>query len=142
MSNLEHGKVLNALRKKKPEHMEDFVGLYVTKIEGGLKDDNELTLHCDPYSSIRFFHSQDCCESVAIEDVCGDWNDILGEQLTECREATNVEAPDRKVDSYESITWTFYIFSSVKGSVTVRWLGESNGYYSESVDCEIRNNLK
>ena len=78
-----------------------------------------------------FFHSQDCCENVRLEDITGDLTDLVGypllqaELVTEC--STNGEWG-------ESVTWSFYKFATVKGSVTVRWLGESNGYYSETVD--------
>ena len=81
-----------------------------------------------------FFHSQDCCESVSINDIVGDLSDLVGDPLLIADEVSG-ETPVGFEDEYhESVTWTFYKFATRKGYVDVRWLGESNGYYSESVD--------
>jgi len=79
-----------------------------------------------------FFHQQDCCESVRIEDIVGDLSDLEGEPLLVAEEVSGETPAD--FEAYESYTWTFYKFATRKGYVDVRWLGESNGYYSESVD--------
>jgi hypothetical protein len=67
-----------------------------------------------------FSHQQDCCERVDINDIVGD---LQGKTPVDFNE-----------EDHESVTWTFYKFATRKGYVDVRWLGESNGYYSESVD--------
>lgn len=84
------------------------------------------------------YHDQDCCESVTIEDICGDLKDLIGDPLLIAEEVkhepdVNPEGVPSKVYQ-DSFTWTFYKLGTRKGCVTVRWYGESNGYYSESVD--------
>lgn len=83
--------------------------------------------------SFVFFHIQDCCEHVRIEDICGELSDLAGSPILLAEETS--ESRDTE---YGSETWTFYRFATFGGSVTVRWLGESNGYYSESVSFEWR----
>lgn len=97
-----------------------------------------LIFTTDTGRKFRFFHDQDCCESVSIEDICGDLNDLIGSPIVKAEEATSAENPQgvKASDYQDSFTWTFYHFSTAKGTVTVRWYGESNGYYSESVDFE------
>jgi hypothetical protein len=51
-------------------------------------------------------------------------------------EVSSEKIPDHYDTYYDSSTWTFYKFATMKGSVTVRWLGTSNGYYSEGVSYE------
>ena len=81
-----------------------------------------------------FAHSQDCCESVDINDIVGDLQDLVGEPLLLAEEVQGETPVDFNEAEYESVTWTFYKFATRKGYVDVRWLGESNGYYSEGVD--------
>ena len=79
-----------------------------------------------------FAHQQDCCESVDINDIVGDLQDLVGTPLLVAEEVSGATEPDE--EHYESYTYTFYKFATRKGYVDVRWLGESNGYYSEGVD--------
>lgn len=73
-------------------------------------------------------------------DIAGDFQDLLGspvllaEEVISDNETPEGVKPQDQAD--DSFTWTFYKLSTIKGSVTIRWYGESNGYYSESVDFE------
>lgn len=82
------------------------------------------------------FHERDCSETVYIEDICGDINNLIGSPLS-MAECVTKENSDTSYEDGCSITWTFYKLATVKGYVTIRWYGESNGWYSEKVDFGI-----
>lgn len=96
---------------------------------------DELVFTPDNGKKYKLYHHQNCCESVSIEDVIGDLNDLIGSPILMAEEVTSGENPaDITKEDQCSFTWTFYKLATIKGYVTVRWYGESNGYYSESVD--------
>ena len=110
----------------------ELLGKTLTAIEKSQAND-ELIFTVDDGTQYKMFHRQDCCEGVSIEDVNGDLQDLVGSPITQAEESSNSE--ENKPSEYsESWTWTFYKLATIKGYVTIRWLGESNGYYSESVD--------
>lgn len=80
------------------------------------------------------FHSQDCCENVTLNDVCGELTDLLFSPILQAEENSNQDPIAGVTPGDDSFTWTFYRIATLKGQVVFRWLGESNGYYSESVD--------
>ena len=114
-------------------NVSEMVGKTVVRIEN--KSDYELRFHMEDGSYYLMQHFQDCCERVSIEDIAGDLDDLVGSPLVRAEERTSKDF-DTGSDRDDSYLWTFYEFATVKGSVTIRWYGESNGYYSVSVDLE------
>lgn len=106
----------------------DLLGQVIIKITKSEFEINMLTLNGNKY---RMHHVQDCCESVYIKDITGDLQDLLDHPI-QLAEAVSKQANSDECS--ECGTWTFYKLSTVKANVTITWLGESNGYYSESVD--------
>ena len=84
---------------------------------------------------LLLYHDQDCCESVWLEAVVGEVKDLLGSPLLVAEERTQYY--DASPDSYGDLEYTFYEFATVKGSLNLCWRGESNGYYSTSVDIAV-----
>lgn len=119
----------------KQKNFSELKGKTLIAIDGLESGKDRVTFVCADGSEFLMYHSQDCCESVNIDDVVGDVNDLLNSEILIAEERTSDQNPAGvKMEYQDSFTWTFYELATNKGSVTIRWYGESNGYYSESVD--------
>ena len=107
--------------------IDDMIGKVYTSVtrpwDDGITFENES-------ERVEFYHIQDCCEDVWIEDITGNLSDLEGAPIIMAEEAVSIGESKH----HDSVTWTFYKFATAKGYVTVRWYGTSNGWYSESVD--------
>ena len=99
-------------------------------------DEESVTFENDKVRYV-LYHNQDCCESVVVEEIIGDLDDLENLPLLIAREDSNADGEE--LPNEESYTWTFYNFATYKGYVTIRFLGTSNGYYSEDVQCMKEN---
>ncbi len=125
---------------------ETLIGKTLTAVEvNDVKD--EIRFKTADGGEYLMYHSQDCCESVSIEDINGDLADLIGSPVLVAEESSDTESP--KTEKYgdheytdESSTWTFYKLATGKGYVDIRWYGSSNGYYSESVNFRDVNDGK
>jgi len=113
--------------------IEDMIGKTPVKIS---ETNETIDFYFSDGSHATFYHEQECCECVLIEDVNGDWSDLIGNPLLVADERVGKGEPN---DWGDNVTWTFYTFRGIGGSVDVRWHSSSNGCYSESVDFIMRD---
>lgn len=91
--------------------------------------DDEVVFYCLDGSRWRMYHSRRCCETVYLEDVVGDRDDMHGLVVSASEESREVEGdPDA--------SWTFYTLQTERGCCVLRWYGSSNGYYSTDATFE------
>lgn len=109
----------------------DLVGKTLVSIAPSRDELFFVTDECECY---KMYHQQDCCESVTFVDICGVLTDLIGSPILLAEEVAYVDCAPNSEYTAESYTWTFYNIATIKGSVTIRWYGTSNGYYSERVD--------
>lgn len=100
----------------------------ITKLDGAKEGSGLIIFHMKSGKRYRMFHVQDCCESVYIEQIHGNPESLVGKEVIWASENSN-----RGESEGDSKTWTYYTISTENGPVSFRWMGESNGYYSESV---------
>ena len=107
-------------------------GKVAISIEGLDEFSYEVYINTACGKRYKFYHEQDCCENVCLVDFEGDPKDFENALIVEASESSKYAEEDEI--SEDSGTWTFYNIQTTKGSLWMRWLGESSGYYSESVD--------
>ncbi len=113
----------NALDKASIEELRNQILTNITTNE------NSIIFTCLDGRKYKMYHIQECSEQVTIEDINGNLDDLVGVPILISEETTK---EDDDCDFYT--TYTFYKMATIKGYVTIRWIGESNGYYSEKVD--------
>jgi hypothetical protein len=108
-------------------------GQTIERIDGLEVGSEQIMFHTKEGNEYHMDHYQSCCESVSVEDICGDLDDLIGSPVLMAEDSSSQDSinPELEWDSY---TWTFYKLATVKGHVTIRWFGTSNGYYGEEVE--------
>lgn len=115
--------------------VKDIIGGTINRVIGLTKDTDAIRFDIEletQYVSLVLWHQQDCCEHVTLEDYESDVEDWSGAKILSFEEVS--EAAE---SGYESATYTFYKIETDRGGLWLRWLGKSNGYYSERVDVSI-----
>ena len=108
---------------------EELMGKTLKEINGATHESEEVEFITVDDEKYIMYHEQDCCVSVYLEDVIGSVECLIGTPITMAELVT--EEGKMRWDTY---TWSFYKLATVKGYVTLRWYGESNGFYSETVE--------
>ena len=115
--------------------LKPLLGEIITNIEGASSDKTYVVFSLANGKRFGMSHRQDCCEYVAVHSVVGELQNIIDSPVLS---ALEIEGDPAGVEysGSESHTFTTFRITTAKGTVEIRWLGESNGYYSENVSFE------
>lgn len=95
---------------------DDLLGHEMTSVV--IRNGDELIFTRKDGVKFRFYHSQECCEHVRIDDIEGDLGDLVGAPITMAEE---ISSDRSKIYNHfcrmddGSYTWTFYKFATIKG---------------------------
>jgi len=122
----------------KDAEFSDLVGKTITELEVTGDKESIYFMAGPPATKYRLIYHQDCCAVCSIEDIEGTLYDIQMSPILVAEEVSNVKLDPKDPDDaeYGHYTWTFYKIDTIKGGVTIRWYGSSNGYYSEQASFE------
>ena len=99
----------------------------------GLTEGNDEVFIKTNNGTYKLYHEQDCCEHVRLVKVIGNVNELIGEVIF-AEEDSGANDPDWYNESFnDSHTWTKYNLKTANASLEFWFLGESNGYYGESI---------
>jgi hypothetical protein len=135
-ADIRHSEQLETMKK-----IEGYTILSINGLEKGSDSVSIITTN----GTLTMYHLADCCEVVSLNDFEGDVSNLIGKVIVSAEVVINPEVEDSSYekiaendpDIYDSGTWTFYRFATIKGYVNIRWYGSSNGYYSEGVGLAV-----
>lgn len=116
------------------------LGQTIVSIAGAEKNNDRVVVTLSSGQRVQLWHEQDCCEGVSIDNVVGIPSLLEGFKVVAASEdnETPPYAAAREFSAYESHTWTTQKIKTGNGhELVIHWLGESNGYYSESVSVSL-----
>lgn len=105
-------------------------GRVVNGVQGLHVGSEEVVFVCDDGTRIKTYHKQDCCGTVELCEYDGECGGLVSDAIESTQDTS-------KEGGHYSTTATFYSIASEHGHLHLRWLGTSNGYYSERVDVEV-----
>ena len=100
----------------------DLVGRKIVSIDGAVEGSERIVFTLDNGKKCILTHFQDCCETVTVNDVCGDVTDLLNSPILLAEEVCSSDVSPDDVDlpiNNGSYTWTFYKLSTINGGVTI-----------------------
>ena len=92
--------------KPKRNDMNEGIRLLLGKTLTSIKvnnDNDEIIFTANDGTEYKMWHRQDCCERVSIEDVNGDWDDLIGNPILVAEENSSTDPTPEQVAEKKSV---------------------------------------